>query len=197
MPHGLLTESEANELLTPLMDDFREAVLEGWEAWASNPARPTASKRSRASMIHDEITNRLEQSFDGHARVRVKRRDNSLQMSVDGVAIIKVKKLRRRGLGTDGILTNARVSFLAQRGELCGRPVTNLVLGYRLDELELGVEQIYLTCPLGRRNLWALRLTDKPVASVSLLDTADPDEERTIIRSLRVPTLSTKIAEEE
>ena len=197
MSNRLLTETEAKELLAPFLNDFREAVEQGWNAWTSNPARITASKRTRASLIHDEITNQLERAFDNHDRVRVKRRDNSLQVSVDGLAIIRVKKLHRRGLGTSGILTNARINFLAQLGDLAGTPITNLVLGYRLDELEVGIEQIYLTCPLGRSNLWVIDLTEAPAATVSLFDVEEPTDEATIIRSATVPAEGTKHATEE
>ena len=115
MAYGLLTESDARELLEPFLNDFCEAVQQGWNAWDTNQARFTASKRTRASLIHDEITNQLERAFAGDSRVRLKRRDNSLLMSVDGAVMIKVKKLRRHGLSSDGILTNARANF-SKRG---------------------------------------------------------------------------------
>lgn len=197
MSNRLLTESEARELLAPFLNDFREAVEQGWKAWSSNPVRMTASKRTRASLIHDEITNQLERAFDNHDRVRVKRRENSLFISVEGLTIIRVKKLHRHGLGTSGILTNARINFLAQLGDMAGTPVTNLVLGYRLDELELGIEQVYLTCPLGRSNLWVIELTEAPAATVSLFDVEEPADQATIIRSATVTAESTKNATEE
>lgn len=197
MANRLLTAPEASELLAPFLSDLREAVEQGWKAWATNPARTSASKRTRASLIHDEITNQLERTFDNHDRVRVKRRDNSLYMSIDGLVIIRVKMLHRRGLGTSGILTNARTNFLAQLGDLAGTPVTNLVLGYRLDELELGIQQIYLTCPLGRSNLWVIELAETPAATVSLFDAEQPTDEGTIVRSATVSTDDTMSVNEE
>lgn len=197
MANGLLTESEAREVLAPFLADLREAVEQGWKAWATNPARTSASKRTRASLIHDEITNQLERTYAGHDRVRVKRRDNSVYVSIDGLVIIRVKMLHRRGLSTSGIMTNARANFLAQRGDLAGTPVTNLVLGYRLDDLELSVQQIYLTCPLWRSNLWVIELADAPAASVSLFDAEEPTGQATIVRSAVVSADDTKSAIEE
>lgn len=197
MANRLLTESEAREVLAPFLPDLRKAVEEGWKAWANNPARTSASKRTRASLIHDEITNQLERTYASHDRVRVRRRDNSLHMSIDSLVTIRVKMLHRRGLNTSGIMTNARANFLAQRGDLPGTPLTNLVLGYRLDDLELGIQQIYLTCPLMRRNLWVIELAEAPAASVSLFDAQEPADEGTIVRSVIVPTGDTKIASEE
>lgn len=197
MANRLLTESEAKEVLAPFLLDLRKAVEQGWKAWASNPARTSASKRTRASLIHDEITNQLERTYASHDRVRVKRRDNSLYMSIDGLVTIKVKMLHRRGLNTSGVMTNARLNFLAQRGDLAGTPVTNLVLGYRLDDLELGIQQIYLTCPLLRRNLWVIELAEAPAAPVSLFDAQEPADQGTIVRSVAVPIDDTKISSEE
>lgn len=197
MANRLLTESEAREVLAPFLLDLREAVELGWKAWASNPARASASKRTRASLIHDEITSQLERAYASHDRVRVKRRDSSLYMSIDGLVIIRVKMLHRRGLNTSGIMTNARVNFLAQRGDLAGTPVTNLILGYRLDDLGTGIQQIYLTCPLGGRNLWVIELAEAPAASVSLFDAEEPGGQGTIIRSATVSTEVTKSANEE
>lgn len=197
MVSRLLSESEARELLAPFLTDFHDAVEHGWKAWATNPARTSASKRTRASLIHDEITNQLERTFHNHDRVRVKRRDNSLDMSIDGLAIVKVKKLHRRGLGTTGILTNARINFLSQSGDLDGVPVTSLVLGYRLDELEQGIQRICLTCPLGQRNLWVIELAKGPAATVSLFDADEPDNQGTIVRSATVSVDDTISASKE
>lgn len=197
MTNGLLTELEARELLAPYIEHFRNAIELGWQAWESHPTRSAARKRTRANVIHDAITNELYRLYHLDDRVQVEHSEATFRMSVDGRVTIMVKKLRRRGLSSSGILTNARLGFLHQAGLLEGTPVTSLVLGYMLDELELGVERAYLTCPLGRRNLWTIDLTTTQGATVTLFDFEEPTEQGTTVRSAIAPTEHVKNATEE
>lgn len=193
---GLLTQAEALDFLAPYLDDFRESVELGFAVVQKDPVMGFARKRTRANRMFDETTAELGRRAERHKAISVKSNEHSFAMSIGNRVVVHVKKLKGRGLASRGILTNARVRWLSQTDALEGTEITNLHLGYRLDELGQAIEVVALTCPLGRRNLWAAVLTPPVVAAESLFGAEDPLAGGTVVRSEREVATSRSVGEE-
>lgn len=186
----LLDEDGARDLLGNRGPKLRKCIDAAWERWLKNPDAPTASKLTRAVTVYDYLTANVQTAFADDDGVSFTRKHGSLHMTTDKTAVIKFKKFRDRRLRTSGIATTARNNFLEQTGSLSGMVVTNLVVGYLLDELEQGLERIAVTCPLGSGNLWALDLgvsagEDSGTTAATPIDSVDPGDAGTTIRSTK------------
>lgn len=197
----LLTQEQAADLLAAHSPPLHGCIDRAWNRWLKNPDVATASKRTRATTVYDYITQEVQQTFGDVEGVTLAWKHGSLHMTVDNAAVIKFKKFRSRKLRTSGIPTNARNHFLRQAGVLDGMIVTHLVVGYLLDDLELATETIAVTCPLGKGNLWTLRLGPEFDAGEGTAPTpiapASPDEGGTVIRSTKVTASDDTAANEE
>jgi hypothetical protein len=198
MRTGLLSQDEAADLLGDHASSLRDCVERAWQRWERHADFATASKRSRASIVYDYITDEVEKAFAKVDGIRLSWKYGAMRMVVDDSAVIRFKKFRGRRLRTSGISTNARSSFLAQEGVLNGMVVTNLVVGYLLDELELEPAQIAVACPMDSGNLWTLDLDSglgEP-AAVTQIGDQSPGDDRTTVRSTRVAAHDTAVNEE-
>lgn len=200
MQTGLLTQQETIALLGPHATTLYECVERAWRRWERHPDFATASKRTRASVVYDYITDEAERAFSDVRGVRLTWKYGTLRLVIFDTAVIRFKKFRGRRLRTSGISTNARNSFLAQEGTLNGMVVTNLVVGYLLDQLEMEPARIAMTCPLDDGNLWTLDLagsmSDDHEADVTQISQPSPAVARTTIRSTQAKPKDDAVNEE-
>jgi hypothetical protein len=180
---GTLTEHEAREALDAYLDDFREAVLYGFDVWSDDDARGRSRKRTRANRLFDEITSELARRAEKHPNLIVQANEHSFSMSVGSRIVVKVKMLKGEGLRSGGILTNARLRWLSQEATLDGQEVTHLYLGYRLDDLGQTLDAVAITCPTPKRNLWTIMLAPAVAVTSTLFKPEDPMEGATAVRS--------------
>lgn len=163
MRRKLLTAAEAKVLLEPHAKDFAACLDYGWQQWRQflrdHPARAAVLRPgTRAGMVYDWTVEEAHRRFDGRDGVRLTVDHNFLALVVEETAVLRFKKFRGVSLRTSGIPTQARVEYLGQ-GHFDGMAMTNLVVGYRLDSLEMELAQLAITCPQGdNRNSWVLDL---------------------------------------
>lgn len=174
MRNGILTQEEGAELLGPHMQKLHDCVDRAWARWLGHQDFATASRRTRASIVNDYVVQEVRVAFDDVDGVRVKPKNGSIVLIINDTAIVKFKKFRTKRLRTSGISTNARQAFLAQAGVLDGMVVTNLVVGYLLDDLELAPTTIAAACPMDDGNLWTLDLAIPPAQGQGGADTVVP-----------------------
>lgn len=137
MTPDLLTRDEAADLLAPHLAEIENCIQQAWARWLANPDCATASKSHRAAVVYDYMTQEISKAFSSKPGILLKWKHNSLNMVVGDSAIIRFKKFRGRTFKTSGIATGARNAFLSQGGVHEGMVVTNLIVGYLLDQLEV------------------------------------------------------------
>src|SRR5690348_12243350 len=66
-PKHLLTLQQAQELFEPYKSPLAECIQYGWEQWSSfyKPKELVLSARSRATIIYDEIVDKVNEKFSG------------------------------------------------------------------------------------------------------------------------------------
>jgi hypothetical protein len=158
----VLSAEDAKTLLKPYLDLTRDCITGGWQAWkkfsevAPDLVAPL-SKRSRASFVYDHIAFAVQSKFDGLNAVSVRDKGGFLTLEIEGDeanALLRFKKLDGKMRGRN-YQTRQQVLFTLQL-TLPGWPAdaTRLVAGYQLDTPEVDIDQLLITCPIGRKVEW-------------------------------------------
>ncbi|WP_109212266.1 MULTISPECIES: hypothetical protein [Microbacterium] len=194
MIDDLLSEEDARPHLEPHLEAIRGCIEDGWAEWHRNvqaaPSLALTSKTSRANVVYDHISSRMEEYFDAQD-VPTSRKRGFLTVSLgDGVIEVRVKKFsHRRKLTTAGIPTYQRLAMLHQQVAIEGLTVTHITVGYFPDELGVGLDVVAVACSYGRELAWWIDLrADGTMAAgpVPLVPIDSPDEGPSV-RSTRTP----------
>ena len=190
-----LDRDEAVSVLDPHLDRITSVLTAGWRAWeeATKDHRrlsAIASRRTRASLVHDAMTDEAERIFADVEGVHASKQRGFLTLTFDDRVILRFKKFRNKRLRTSGIMTNQRSQFEWQQIHIDGMAVTNVVAGYLVDKLQQGLERVAITCFEGKHNQWVLDLTS-PNGSVGAVPlqlplAPQPSEPGIAVRSARV-----------
>lgn len=157
----VMTAEEAKQLI-PQEDTDRMA---GWvlggasDYFLYEPEKKRVhSKRSRASLIHDHVIDRILKGFEEMQGAQLFRRQGRYLLSVNDSYLASIKKLDK-SMRARGIRTGQAVAFIGQLPLFDMPPgVTHLILGYRLNDLQTGIEGVYIMCPDGDAVSWHLRI---------------------------------------
>lgn len=193
MINELLSEDEARPHLEPHLDPIRECIEGGWAEWHRNvhaaPSLALGRKTSRANIVYDHISARLESYFDDLGIPTSKSRGFLTVSLADGTIEVRIKKFSNpHRLTTSGIPTFQRRAMLHQQVALQGLTVTHITVGYYPDDLGLELDVVAVACSFGRELLWSidLRADGTTIASpAQLLMTASPDEGPTVRSTIK------------
>jgi hypothetical protein len=160
---AIMDRQTASELLTPHLDAIRDAIAGGWSDWHQwlqrNPTPTAPSSRTRANVVYDFVTARLEQYFAEVDGVQTNRRSQYLQVAFAGHRLVlRFKKFRDRKLRTSGIPTEQRRAVEAQEATFDGMAVTYVVAGYLPDEAGVELDLMALACSFYTETLWSIDL---------------------------------------
>jgi len=161
----LMTEDQARPHLKPHLEAMRRCVEDGWAEWhrvvGASAGMGVASPTSRANLVYDFVSTRLEQYFES-VGVPTSRRRRFLTASIgEGSIEVRVKKFSHpRRLTTSGIPTFQRREIEHQETTLDGMAVTHVTVGYYPDEIGHGLDVVAVACSYGRKLLWSIDLRE-------------------------------------
>jgi hypothetical protein len=188
----LLSEDEARSHLEPHLEAIRTCIEDGWAEWHRNitaaPSLALGRKTTRANIVYDHISERLEQYFESLA-IPTSRARGFLTVSLgDGIIEVRVKKFSHPSrLTTSGIPTYQRRAILHQQVALDGLTTTHITVGYYPDDIGLDLDVVAVACTFGRQLLWSIDLRADGTAGASPVPIApiDSPDEGPSIRSTR------------
>lgn len=119
--------------------------------------RHKTSRRSRASIIHDNVVHRAKELFDDVSGVTFKVIRGLFVVFFGGDVCLRFKKLDKKRISRN-ILTQQTVSYMSQM-EIPDIPQTaKMVAGYQFNDLETDFA-VYITYPNGSSSVpWSLLL---------------------------------------
>ena len=181
----LVDQAEAKGLLAPYVAIIRKAMDEGWNRWeelgngASHLKHPLLA-RTRANFISDHIAHFIDQRFRGDKHALVTKDRGFLLLNIRGKLLIRFKKLDKNGRSRN-ILTKQQRLFAFQRPLPGLEDETRLTAGYRLDELQIGIQDVLITCPVGKEMRWMYTI-EAPAAMVMPLPALQPSAKSPKVR---------------
>jgi hypothetical protein len=142
------------------LDDCFQAAMRRWQTWLGQlEGSPTdVSPRTRANTLYDFIVAEVTKRFLGKNHVRVRKERGFLVVRIHDRVAMRFKKFRGKNLKTSGGNTQQALAFAGQTLELSEssiQPMTHLVAGYLLDDLEIGISKVAVTCSLFGEHMWA------------------------------------------
>jgi hypothetical protein len=164
----MTSKSSAEQILGPYLKRFRDCIVLAFQRYKSdyqaNALVHTA--RSRASVIHDHMVAFAREFFGADEEIRIFDRRGLSLINVKNSLLLRFKKLDAKKHSRN-IPTQQSFLFRAQL-ELPGIPaeLTHLEAGYVLNELQTGLDGVYITCPNGNRLEWFIDLTSLARANV-------------------------------
>ncbi len=168
---GIHSQAEAIELLNPHLPNISGSIEDGWDAWErfgerEPDLRMPLDATARANFIYCHIVESARRRFEGIKGVLKSTKGRVLKLTFAGRIVLRFKKLDAK-LRSSGIPTQQYLQFLLQRC-LPGFEQTNVIGGYRLDGLKVGMEDIHVTCPHGSRNHWTVEI---PTETCTIIET--------------------------
>jgi hypothetical protein len=160
---GPLDRTACYGILKPYLADLDEsfqAAMRRWQTWLGRLEGSPAdvSPRARANMLYDFIVVEVTDRFIAKPHVRVRRERGFLVVRFHDLVAMRFKKFRGKNLKTSGGYTQQALAFAGQTLELSEssiQPMTHVVAGYLLDDLEIGMSKAAVTCSLHGEHMWA------------------------------------------
>ncbi|WP_174535403.1 hypothetical protein [Micromonospora chalcea] len=190
MHPDIASVEEANRIIGPHLEDLGKLFTKAWKTWTDLPpdVKARRTRRTRASWLHDDLTEEARQLFENKPDVEVTDSRGFLILTFENRLVMRFKKFTSRSLRTSGIMTYQRQAYETQQFQLPGLPsVTTTVAGYLLDALERDFHRLAVVCPFDGDNLWTI---DIPMPgeggqTVPLSPVAPAPLPRVEVRSLR------------
>lgn len=143
----------------PALQTCFETAWTRWIKWLGTLEGSPAdvSPRSRASLLYDFIKAEVIRQFLGVPGVVAKEKRSLLTLKFGDMVVMRFKKFRSGTLRTSVNNTQQALAFDQQQFAFAAplQPLTHLVAGYLLDELELNFQKLAVTCSIGGQHLWA------------------------------------------
>lgn len=163
---AIINPLAAFDILQEHLEDFSVAIQQGFDDWvamtrlSADAGIPTRSlPRTKATVIHNCIINRIEEQFTGSAGKPAAGTYNRVfGVPLDGKLFVRFKKLNRE-LSVQNHSSVQNSSFIAQK-PILGIPAINyLYAGYTVDSTFTTVTGIYIVCRFRNQVLWYTDLT--------------------------------------
>jgi hypothetical protein len=164
-----MSEEEFLALLTPERKAFiLESVSGGYGDYDNPKYYGAEARRDHTPAVVAQIRNchivaRAQRALVGRSDIRVGTKGRRVLFIIADRARVSFKKLDRR-LRPRNYPTRQARNFLRQNlpGLDQVRELTNIVAGYRPDELDTGFE-VHVVCPKDERNVWEIKLSGAEV----------------------------------
>lgn len=192
-----MTRSQCEETLkayAPLLNECFTAAWTRWRDWLSTMAGSPGdvSALTRAMALHDFIRAEVHARLAGKPGVRIRTTRSLMLVRIHDRVVIRFKKFRSRSLKTSGNPNQQTIAFDSHQLELPTgslQPITHLVAGYLLDDLEASIEKVAITCLVDGEHFWdpieILAGTSGHTATVHKTEIADPTVSKPRVRSTR------------
>jgi hypothetical protein len=176
----------ALEILEPHLQRLGGCVWRAWDRWTSETLLPMqVAKRSRASLVYDYAADEARRTLGGIDGLIVTEDRGFVLVNVEDRLLVRFKKFDKR-LRTSGIATRQKTLFAHQQLTIDGLgPMTQLVVGYLLDEFELAISRVAVTCSLGSRIEWVIEIP-RDVGTVASLPPVTSQPVDPTVRSAQV-----------
>jgi hypothetical protein len=159
----LISKEEAAELLQSHVALLHDCVARAWKEWCGLRDREAHAgiqlgPIARARIVYELIVRCARVAFSDVRGVSVSQKRGFLVLVFDDQAVVRFKKLKKSLLPSSA-RTRQQELFAAQQ-ELPGfpPPATYLNAGYVLDETQLEITRIVLSCVEGKELRWWLDL---------------------------------------
>jgi hypothetical protein len=156
----MLSRDKAFDLVMPFELDFVAAVQTGIDAMATLTAtqRRPLRKRTLANMLNDYIVDDATQRLHDTKSVKL---DTELGFTtfLIGSAAVRIKKVDKKGRYSN-YPTQQQIDLLYQRIFPDVELLTQVIFGYRLDELWREIKQVSFVCWNGNRRHWEIPVAD-------------------------------------
>src|SRR5690625_1430191 len=172
-----LTKQEAREVLQkyePISYSAHERAVPALHEQHKH-GKLCFTKRTRAGIIRDYTVMFLKEAFRGDPDIQILSKGGTTYFRFGESLKGKVKKLDRRHLARYHHTPTSKdyTSQGSNQGELFGTDyqLTNVHIGYILDDLGIGIREVVITCPVqnGRSNEWKFMIAS------SVKDTPEVD----------------------
>jgi hypothetical protein len=159
----LISKDEAADLLEPHLELLQDCVARAWDDWCGVRDRELKAgieigPMPRARIVYELIVKRARAVFADIPGITVSQKRGFLVLVFGDRAVIRFKKLKKNLLPSSA-RTHQQELFSTQQ-ELPGLPppATYLNAGYVLDEAQLEITRIVLSCVESTDLVWSLDL---------------------------------------
>jgi hypothetical protein len=188
---GAITKQEAQQILQPYIATLRNSVKTSVNKYYSGsefaPVRHLLSKRSDASNCHDLIVDTIKNEFDNTSRTHYFYKNNLFLLTIEGRIALRFKMFDLNLL-SHGIATQQLISFNNQeieQIEFNDMPPDGLLhVGYCVNPLRTGVENVHITYRYGNNNLWEWDITEEQIAQVKQIELPNLEKTHTSKRKV-------------
>ena len=158
---------------TSTLDNCFQEAWKRWLAWLSTLAGSPAdiTPRSRANILYDMIKAEAIERFAGTPGVTAREERRFLVLYFGDTVALRFKKFRSKTLRVSQNRTRQATAYGQQELEYSStlEPLTHLVAGYLLDDLELNLERLAITCSMGGQHLWLpIDILDGKASSITV-----------------------------
>jgi hypothetical protein len=178
----MLSRERAFDLVMPFEDDFVAAVQVGIDSMATlSPAqRLPLSKRTLANMLNDYIVTDATQRLHDNKAVKI---DTELGFTtfLIGSAAVRIKKIDKKGRYSN-YPTQQQIDLLYQRIFPDVELLTQVIFGYRLDDLWREIKQVSFVCWNGNRRHWEIPVADDLHAYLPAIAAQEAAARETLVR---------------
>jgi len=156
-----LPSEEVLAIIKPYLETLRQCILMAWSDFNTEceGIRHKTTPTTRAAIVRDNMVYHVKRLFSDVQGVHYFQRGQLFLLIIKNQVCIKFKKLDNK-LKPRHIPTQQALSYMNQL-EIPGiTPASNWIAGYRLDTLQAGIKDIFLTYPVGVTGIpWHLELT--------------------------------------
>ena len=201
---SIISPLAAFDILQEHLEDISVAIQQGFDDWtlkerlSAEAGIPTGSlKRTKATVIHNCITNRIEELFTASVnKPNAGTYNRIFGIPFEGQLFVRFKKFDR-DLSVQNHSSGQNSSFVAQK-PILGIPAINyLYAGYTVDSTFTAVTGIYIVCRFKNEVLWYTDLTTMNTSAQGGLfeeDVAEFDQIRALPAPSRVRVKTPKVA---
>jgi hypothetical protein len=148
----LPTKDEAEEIVAPLADLFRQVFKKAAEDWLTlyDKVRHILSPRSRSAVFHDHIVYHANAIFAAVPGIRAFMQKGIFAVSSKDAVDFRFKKLDSK-MRANNVRTKQNTKYSMQLRLDGFEDLPRLTAGYTLDDLQLALSRMCITLQVGRR----------------------------------------------
>ena len=164
----MTSEDDTRRVITPSREAklFR-AVNEAWEDVRKDLARYSIWARTRACMMFERLTVRLQEAFIDDPGVRFEFADETVKITFDDKIVARVKKADSSGLGHN-VQTETNDLFCGQADMFPGfEPLNKIEIVYVLNMYGTEIKRVMIQARDGDVRLWAYQIDDAALGTTA------------------------------
>ena len=162
------TEDDTRRVITPSREaKLSRAVKDAWEDVRKDLARYSIWARTRACMMFERLTVRLQETFFDDPGVRFEFANETVKITFDDKIVARVKKADGNGLGHN-VQTETNDLFCGQADMFPGfEPLDRIEIVYVLNMYGTEIKRIMVQARDGDVRLWAYKIDDTEIGTAA------------------------------